>query len=193
MDLRRRAHRLFRADTVTCLQARISCEATVVFFLWTFVFLFLSDVATGTLLDLADGANAAQTHSGTMRTESDPVTVHNHTAENNNTVWVRHTAGRLLNLRGASSMGSGKTIAAKSWWRTHVFGFVHWRMFVIFSCRNWRTAWMKLSQGEQSCLRSSTLQLALIGGLLLWQQTGSVYRRAAADAHLKYRLLLPSY
>lgn len=93
-----------------CLQARISCEATVVFFLWTFVFLFLSDVATGTLLDLADGANAAQTHSGTMRTESDPVTVHNHTAENNNTVWVRHTAGRLLNLRGASSMGSGETI-----------------------------------------------------------------------------------
>uniref|UniRef100_A0A3P9I0U4 PID domain-containing protein n=1 Tax=Oryzias latipes TaxID=8090 RepID=A0A3P9I0U4_ORYLA len=46
-----------------------------------------ADVATGTLLDLADGANAAQTHSGTMRTESDPVTVHNHTAENNNTVW----------------------------------------------------------------------------------------------------------
>uniref|UniRef100_A0A3P9L8T4 Low density lipoprotein receptor adaptor protein 1b n=1 Tax=Oryzias latipes TaxID=8090 RepID=A0A3P9L8T4_ORYLA len=46
-----------------------------------------ADVATGTLLDLADGANVAQTHSGTMRTESDPVTVHNHTAENNNTVW----------------------------------------------------------------------------------------------------------
>ncbi|RVE57012.1 hypothetical protein OJAV_G00211840 [Oryzias javanicus] len=46
-----------------------------------------ADVATGRLLDLADGANAAQIHSGTMPAESDPVTVHNHTAENNNTVW----------------------------------------------------------------------------------------------------------
>lgn len=70
-------------------------------------FSFLSDVATGRLLDLADGANAAQIHSGTMPAESDPVTVHNHTAENNNTVWVRHAAGSLLNLRGASSKGLG--------------------------------------------------------------------------------------
>ncbi|XP_024130352.1 low density lipoprotein receptor adapter protein 1b isoform X2 [Oryzias melastigma] len=33
-----------------------------------------ADVATGRLLDLADGANAAQIHSGTMPAESDPVT-----------------------------------------------------------------------------------------------------------------------
>ncbi|XP_015248561.1 PREDICTED: low density lipoprotein receptor adapter protein 1 isoform X1 [Cyprinodon variegatus] len=45
------------------------------------------DVATGTLLELAEGAKAAQTHSGTKQTESDPFAVHNHAAENNNTVW----------------------------------------------------------------------------------------------------------
>ena len=56
------------------------------------VFLFV-DVATGTLLDLAEGANTAQVHSGTKQAESDPFTVHNHAAENNNTVWVRQESG----------------------------------------------------------------------------------------------------
>ncbi|XP_071063251.1 low density lipoprotein receptor adapter protein 1b isoform X3 [Pseudochaenichthys georgianus] len=45
------------------------------------------EVATGTLLDLAEGANMALVHSGTKQTESDPFTVHNHATENNNTVW----------------------------------------------------------------------------------------------------------
>ncbi|KAM4540885.1 low density lipoprotein receptor adapter protein 1b isoform 1-T1 [Fundulus diaphanus] len=45
------------------------------------------DVATGTLLEFAEGAKAMQAHSGTKQTESDPFTVHNHAAENNNTVW----------------------------------------------------------------------------------------------------------
>ncbi|MED6234748.1 Low density lipoprotein receptor adapter protein 1-B [Ataeniobius toweri] len=45
------------------------------------------DVTTGTLLEFADGDKAAQAHSGTKQTESDPLTVHNHAAENNNTVW----------------------------------------------------------------------------------------------------------
>ncbi|KAM4724553.1 low density lipoprotein receptor adapter protein 1b isoform 2-T2 [Anableps anableps] len=45
------------------------------------------DAATGTLLEFAEGAKAAQAHSGTKQTESDPFTVHNHAAENNNTVW----------------------------------------------------------------------------------------------------------
>ncbi|MED6269761.1 Low density lipoprotein receptor adapter protein 1-B [Characodon lateralis] len=45
------------------------------------------DVATGTLLEFAEGDKAVQAHSGTKQTESDPLTVHNHAAENNNTVW----------------------------------------------------------------------------------------------------------
>ncbi|XP_028250972.1 low density lipoprotein receptor adapter protein 1b isoform X1 [Parambassis ranga] len=45
------------------------------------------EVATGKLLDLAEGANMALVHSGTKQTESDPFTVHSHTTENNNTVW----------------------------------------------------------------------------------------------------------
>ncbi|XP_026156525.1 low density lipoprotein receptor adapter protein 1b isoform X1 [Mastacembelus armatus] len=45
------------------------------------------EVATGKLLDLAEGANVALVHSGTKQTESDPFMVHNHTTENNNTVW----------------------------------------------------------------------------------------------------------
>ncbi|XP_027856416.1 low density lipoprotein receptor adapter protein 1b isoform X2 [Xiphophorus couchianus] len=45
------------------------------------------DAATGTLLEFAEGAKAAQAHSGTKPAESDPFMVHNHTAENNNTVW----------------------------------------------------------------------------------------------------------
>ncbi|XP_028994921.1 low density lipoprotein receptor adapter protein 1b isoform X2 [Betta splendens] len=44
-------------------------------------------VATGELLNLADGANVALVHSGTKQTESDPFTAHNHSTENNNTVW----------------------------------------------------------------------------------------------------------
>ncbi|XP_061599107.1 low density lipoprotein receptor adapter protein 1b isoform X3 [Cololabis saira] len=44
------------------------------------------DAATATLLDFA-GANAAQVHSGTKQTDSNPFTVHNHATENNNTVW----------------------------------------------------------------------------------------------------------
>uniref|UniRef100_A0A668UC83 PID domain-containing protein n=1 Tax=Oreochromis aureus TaxID=47969 RepID=A0A668UC83_OREAU len=52
-----------------------------------------SEVATGKLLDLAEGANAALTHSGTKQTQSDPFTVHNHATENNNTVWVRREKG----------------------------------------------------------------------------------------------------
>ncbi|XP_071377802.1 low density lipoprotein receptor adapter protein 1-B-like [Centroberyx affinis] len=45
------------------------------------------EVATGKLLDLAEGANAALVHSGTTETEPDPFMVHNPTTENNNTVW----------------------------------------------------------------------------------------------------------
>uniref|UniRef100_A0A3Q0T981 Low density lipoprotein receptor adaptor protein 1b n=1 Tax=Amphilophus citrinellus TaxID=61819 RepID=A0A3Q0T981_AMPCI len=45
------------------------------------------EVATGKLLDLAEGANAALTHSGTKQSALDPFTVHNHATENNNTVW----------------------------------------------------------------------------------------------------------
>lgn len=54
---------------------------------------WFSEVATGKLLDLAEGANAALTHSGTKQTQSDPFTVHNHATENNNTVWVRREKG----------------------------------------------------------------------------------------------------
>ncbi|XP_037551216.1 low density lipoprotein receptor adapter protein 1b [Nematolebias whitei] len=45
------------------------------------------DVATETLLDFAEGANAALARSGTKQTDSEPFAVHNHAAENNNTVW----------------------------------------------------------------------------------------------------------
>ncbi|XP_047466984.1 low density lipoprotein receptor adapter protein 1b isoform X2 [Mugil cephalus] len=44
-------------------------------------------VATGKLLDLAEGANMGLVHSGTKQSESDPFTVHNHATENNNIVW----------------------------------------------------------------------------------------------------------
>lgn len=54
---------------------------------------WFSEVATGKLLDLAEGANATLTHSGTKQTQSDPFTVHNHATENNNTVWVRREKG----------------------------------------------------------------------------------------------------
>ncbi|XP_075996389.1 low density lipoprotein receptor adapter protein 1-like, partial [Genypterus blacodes] len=45
------------------------------------------EVATGELLDLAEGANVALVHSETMQTESDPFMVQNQATENNNTVW----------------------------------------------------------------------------------------------------------
>uniref|UniRef100_A0A1A8HLC2 Low density lipoprotein receptor adaptor protein 1b n=1 Tax=Nothobranchius korthausae TaxID=1143690 RepID=A0A1A8HLC2_9TELE len=45
------------------------------------------DVATGNLLDLAEGANGAQARSGAQQTEADPFVVNNHPAENNNVVW----------------------------------------------------------------------------------------------------------
>ncbi len=53
----------------------------------------ITEVATGKLLDLAEGANVALVHSGTKQTESDPFMVHNHATENNNTVWVRQGSG----------------------------------------------------------------------------------------------------
>ncbi|XP_020343750.1 low density lipoprotein receptor adapter protein 1-A-like isoform X4 [Oncorhynchus kisutch] len=45
------------------------------------------EVATGNLLDLAEGANVALLRSGTKESEPDPFMTHNHTTENNNTVW----------------------------------------------------------------------------------------------------------
>ncbi|XP_035598582.1 low density lipoprotein receptor adapter protein 1-B isoform X3 [Oncorhynchus keta] len=45
------------------------------------------EVATGNLLDLAEGANVALLRSGTKESEPDPFMMHNHTTENNNTVW----------------------------------------------------------------------------------------------------------
>ncbi|KAM6973622.1 low density lipoprotein receptor adapter protein 1b [Aplochiton taeniatus] len=45
------------------------------------------EVATGNLLDLAEGANMVLVHSGTMESEPDPFMVHNHANENNNIVW----------------------------------------------------------------------------------------------------------
>ncbi|XP_029531118.2 low density lipoprotein receptor adapter protein 1-B-like isoform X4 [Oncorhynchus nerka] len=45
------------------------------------------EVATGNLLDLAEGANMALVHSGTKESELDPFMVRNHSTENNNTVW----------------------------------------------------------------------------------------------------------
>uniref|UniRef100_A0A8C7H3L7 Low density lipoprotein receptor adaptor protein 1b n=1 Tax=Oncorhynchus kisutch TaxID=8019 RepID=A0A8C7H3L7_ONCKI len=52
-------------------------------------FLCVTEVATGNLLDLAEGANVALLRSGTKESEPDPFMTHNHTTENNNTVWVR--------------------------------------------------------------------------------------------------------
>lgn len=37
----------------------------------------------------------ALVHSGKLQSESDPFMVHNHTTENNNTVWVRQESGWL--------------------------------------------------------------------------------------------------
>uniref|UniRef100_H3DHP2 Low density lipoprotein receptor adaptor protein 1b n=1 Tax=Tetraodon nigroviridis TaxID=99883 RepID=H3DHP2_TETNG len=45
------------------------------------------EVATGNLLDLAEGAPMALVHSGKMQNASDPFMAHNHATENNNTVW----------------------------------------------------------------------------------------------------------
>ncbi|XP_029569576.1 low density lipoprotein receptor adapter protein 1-B isoform X2 [Salmo trutta] len=45
------------------------------------------EVATGNLLDLAEGANMTLVHSGTKESEPDPFMVRNHSTENNNTVW----------------------------------------------------------------------------------------------------------
>lgn len=50
----------------------------------------LAEVATGNLLDLAEGAPTALVHSGKMQKTPDPFTARNHATENNNTVWVRH-------------------------------------------------------------------------------------------------------
>lgn len=57
--------------------------------LFVFCVVAAAEVATGKLLDLAEGANAALVHSGTTQSDSDPFMVHNHATENNNTVWVR--------------------------------------------------------------------------------------------------------
>lgn len=57
----------------------------------SFIFLScLAEVATGNLLDLAEGAPAALVHSGKIQKTPDPFTARNHATENNNTVWVRH-------------------------------------------------------------------------------------------------------
>uniref|UniRef100_A0A3B4UIH7 Low density lipoprotein receptor adaptor protein 1b n=1 Tax=Seriola dumerili TaxID=41447 RepID=A0A3B4UIH7_SERDU len=53
-------------------------------------------VATGKLLDLAEGANVAQVHSGTKQAESDPFMVHNQATENNNTVWVTNESSLFV-------------------------------------------------------------------------------------------------
>lgn len=45
------------------------------------------EVATGKLLDLAEGANMALVHSGTKRSDSDSFMEQDHATENNNTVW----------------------------------------------------------------------------------------------------------
>ena len=55
--------------------------------------LHVTEAATGKLLDLAEGANMAQVHSGTKQAESDSFMEHNHATENNNTVWVRQKSG----------------------------------------------------------------------------------------------------
>ncbi|XP_045579203.1 low density lipoprotein receptor adapter protein 1-B isoform X2 [Salmo salar] len=52
-----------------------------------FAFHCFTEVATGNLLDLAEGANVALVHSGTKESEPDPFMVRNHSTENNNTVW----------------------------------------------------------------------------------------------------------
>uniref|UniRef100_A0A4W5NTP9 Low density lipoprotein receptor adaptor protein 1b n=1 Tax=Hucho hucho TaxID=62062 RepID=A0A4W5NTP9_9TELE len=52
-----------------------------------FAFHCFTEVATGNLLDLAEGANMALVHSGTKESEPDPFMVRNHSTENNNTVW----------------------------------------------------------------------------------------------------------
>uniref|UniRef100_A0A8C7G6A6 Low density lipoprotein receptor adaptor protein 1b n=1 Tax=Oncorhynchus kisutch TaxID=8019 RepID=A0A8C7G6A6_ONCKI len=52
-----------------------------------FAFHCFTEVATGNLLDLAEGANMALVHSGTKESELDPFMVRNHSTENNNTVW----------------------------------------------------------------------------------------------------------
>lgn len=53
----------------------------------------LAEVATGNLLDLAEGAPVALVHSGKMQNTPDPFTARNHATENNNTVWVRRGPG----------------------------------------------------------------------------------------------------
>uniref|UniRef100_A0A674EMU3 Low density lipoprotein receptor adaptor protein 1b n=1 Tax=Salmo trutta TaxID=8032 RepID=A0A674EMU3_SALTR len=52
-----------------------------------FAFHCFTEVATGNLLDLAEGANMTLVHSGTKESEPDPFMVRNHSTENNNTVW----------------------------------------------------------------------------------------------------------
>lgn len=71
-----------------------------------FVCLFsLDEVATGKLLDLAEGANVALVHSGTKQTESDPFVVRHHATENNNTVWVRQVGQSLGSMRWEEKNG----------------------------------------------------------------------------------------
>lgn len=79
---------------------------------------WFSEVATGTLLDLAEGANAALTHSGTKQTQSDPFTVHNHATENNNTVWVRREKGRSVRFSCFSLI---RRPPCWNWWLRSVF------------------------------------------------------------------------
>lgn len=72
-----------------------------------FIFLScLAEVATGNLLDLAEGAPTALVHSGKMQKTPDPFTARNHATENNNTVWVRH--GPVFHL----DKGSGPDVPA---------------------------------------------------------------------------------
>ena len=70
-------------------------------------------MATGTLLDLAEGANMALVHSGTKQTESDPFTVHNHATENNNTVWVRVGLVNTFQLFRLDKMGARRDTRSK--------------------------------------------------------------------------------
>lgn len=78
-----------------------------------FIFLTcLAEVATGNLLDLAEGAPTALVHSGKMQKTPDPFTARNHATENNNTVWVRHgpvgPEGFFTRIKGAALMIKGQ-------------------------------------------------------------------------------------